>query len=275
MVVEVELEQRSTPFLNVFSNNGSLEELNQQFSDLLPTFFGGGKKKKSMTIGEAREKLKQDKEQGLIDMDKVHQVALERASQSGIIFLDEIDKIADSYDHQGPNVSREGVQRDLLPIIEGSTVNTKYGMIKTDHILFIAAGAFHISKPSDLMPELQGRFPIQVRLDNLTEQDFLRILTEPKNSLVKQIKALMATEDVHVTFDESGLRAIAAKAFDANEQTDNIGARRLHTITEQVIEDISFDADRLGGTSVLIDEAYVAERLSKRASRDALKDYIL
>jgi len=275
MKVETEVDDSSSPMVSVF-NGSNMEEIGFQFKEMLPNIFGGGKKKKkSMSIKEARERLQSEEEQRLIDMERVQQIALARVQNSGIIFLDEVDKISGSSHSRGADVSREGVQRDLLPIIEGSTVNTKYGMVKTDHILFIAAGAFHASKPSDLMPELQGRFPIQVELDTLTEEDFFRILTEPKNSLVKQYQALLATEQVDLKFTEDGLKAIAKHAFEANETKDNIGARRLHTVIEKVMDDISFNATEMPGQTIQIDEAFVHKYLKGENKRDNLKEYIL
>ena len=208
-------------------------------------------------------------------METVTKVALERVQSSGIVFLDELDKVASAGSRGGPDVSREGVQRDLLPIVEGSTVNTKYGMVKTDHILFIAAGAFHVAKPSDLLPELQGRFPIQVDLETLTQEDFRRILVEPKNSLTRQYQALMKTEDVTLNFTEGGIDAIAQVAYQANEATENIGARRLHTVMESVMEDLSFEADRMGGQTVVVDENYVTQALGDQTMRNDFRKYIL
>jgi ATP-dependent HslUV protease ATP-binding subunit HslU len=208
--------------------------------DMLPNIFGGGSKRRKMKVTDAFDYLVQEEEGRLIDMDQVNRVATERVESNGIIFLDEIDKIAGRESGHGPDVSREGVQRDILPIVEGTTVNTRYGMVRTDHILFIAAGAFHVSKPSDLIPELQGRFPIRVELQSLTVDDFLRILTEPKASLTKQYSALLETEGVKLEFSTEALREMAEFAFKVNEQTENIGARRLHTIMERVLEDVSF-----------------------------------
>jgi ATP-dependent HslUV protease ATP-binding subunit HslU len=214
--------------------------MEMNLKDMLPNIFGGGSKKRKMKVGDAFDYLVQEEEGRLIDMDQVNRVAVEKVESSGIIFLDEIDKIAGREGGHGPDVSREGVQRDILPIVEGTTVNTRYGMVRTDHILFIAAGAFHVSKPSDLIPELQGRFPIRVELQSLTVDDFLRILTEPKASLTKQYAALLETEGVRLEFAPDALREMAEFAFKVNEQTENIGARRLHTIMERVLEDVSF-----------------------------------
>jgi len=274
MKVETEVDQNNMPMLSVFNGSG-MEEIGFQFKEMLPNIFGNKKKKKQMTIAEARKILQSEEEQRLIDMERVQNEALSRVQNSGIIFLDEIDKIAGGSHSRGADVSREGVQRDLLPIIEGSTVNTKYGMVKTDHILFIAAGAFHSSKPSDLMPELQGRFPIQVELDTLTEHDFYRILTEPRNSLVKQYEALLETEEVSLSFTENGLKSIAKFAFEANETRDNIGARRLHTVIENVMDELSYNAPDMAGEKVTIDKEYVSKHLEGHNHRENLKEYIL
>jgi ATP-dependent HslUV protease ATP-binding subunit HslU len=237
--VELDVRERNTPQFGIISNQ-SLEDMEMNLKDMLPNIFGGGSKKRKMKVGDAFDYLVQEEEGRLIDMDQVNRVAVEKVESSGIIFLDEIDKIAGREGGHGPDVSREGVQRDILPIVEGTTVNTRYGMVRTDHILFIAAGAFHVSKPSDLIPELQGRFPIRVELHSLTVEDFLRILTEPKASLTKQYSALLETEGVRLEFAPDALREMAAFAFKVNEQTENIGARRLHTIMERVLEDVSF-----------------------------------
>jgi ATP-dependent HslUV protease ATP-binding subunit HslU len=242
---------------------------------MLPNIFGQRTKKRKMKVAEAFEYLIQEEEQRLIDMDQVQRIAVERAEQSGIIFVDEIDKIAGREGGGGPDVSREGVQRDILPIVEGTTVNTKYGMVKTDHILFIAAGAFHVSKPSDLIPELQGRFPIRVELHSLTEEDFLRILTEPKSSLVKQYTALLETEGVKLEFTEDALKEMTRFAFKVNESTENIGARRLHTIMEKVLDKVSFDAPDLKDKNVTLDGAYVREVLTDIVKDQDLSRYIL
>jgi len=214
--------------------------MEMNLKDMLPNIFGGGSKKKKMRVADAFDYLVEEEEGRLIDMDTVTRAAVERVESNGIVFLDEIDKIAGREGGHGPDVSREGVQRDILPIVEGTTINTRYGMVRTDHILFIAAGAFHVSKPSDLIPELQGRFPIRVELQSLTVDDFLRILTEPKASLTKQYSALLETEGVRLEFTPEALREMAEFAFKVNEQTENIGARRLHTIMERVLEDVSF-----------------------------------
>jgi ATP-dependent HslUV protease ATP-binding subunit HslU len=237
--VEIDVRDRGTPQFGIISNQ-NLEDMEMNLKDMLPNIFGSGSKKRKMKVGDAFDYLVQEEEGRLIDMDQVNRTATERVESNGIIFLDEIDKIAGREGSHGPDVSREGVQRDILPIVEGTTVNTRYGMVRTDHILFIAAGAFHVSKPSDLIPELQGRFPIRVELKSLTVDDFLRILTEPKASLTKQYSALLETEGVRLEFAPEALREMAEFAFKVNEQTENIGARRLHTIMERVLEDVSF-----------------------------------
>jgi ATP-dependent HslUV protease ATP-binding subunit HslU len=238
-MVELDVRERGTPQFGIISNQ-NLEDMEMNLKDMLPNIFGGGSKKRKMKVSDAFDYLVQEEEGRLIDMDSVNRAATERVESNGIIFLDEIDKIAGRESGHGPDVSREGVQRDILPIVEGTTVNTRYGMVRTDHILFIAAGAFHVSKPSDLIPELQGRFPIRVELKSLTVDDFLRILTEPKASLTKQYSALLETEGVKLEFSPEALREMAEFAFKVNEQTENIGARRLHTIMERVLEDVSF-----------------------------------
>jgi ATP-dependent HslUV protease ATP-binding subunit HslU len=239
--VEIDVRERSTPSFEIISNQG-IEEMDINLKDVLPNLFGQRTKKRKMKVGEAFEYLVQEEETRLVDMDQVTRLAVERVENSGIIFLDEIDKIAGREGGHGPDVSREGVQRDILPIVEGTTVNTRYGMVRTDHILFIAAGAFHVSKPSDLIPELQGRFPIRVELQSLTVEDFVRILTEPKSSLTKQYTALLETEGLKLRFTKESLEEIARFAFRVNETTENIGARRLHTIMERVLDEISFMA---------------------------------
>ncbi len=238
-MVELDVRERNLPQFGIISNQ-NMEDMEMNLKDILPNIFGGGSKKKKMKVTDAFDYLVQEEEGRLIDMDSVNRAAVERVESNGIIFLDEIDKIAGREGSHGPDVSREGVQRDILPIVEGTTVNTRYGMVRTDHILFIAAGAFHVSKPSDLIPELQGRFPIRVELQSLTVDDFLRILTEPKSSLTKQYTALLETEGVKLEFTPDALREMAEFAFRVNEQTENIGARRLHTIMERVLEDVSF-----------------------------------
>src|ERR1700678_2150930 len=239
--VEIDVRERSTPSFEIISNQG-VEEMDINLKDVLPNLFGQRTKKRKMKVGEAFEYLVQEEETRLVDMDQVTRLAVERVENSGIIFLDEIDKIAGREGGHGPDVSREGVQRDILPIVEGTTVNTRYGMVRTDHILFIAAGAFHVSKPSDLIPELQGRFPIRVELQSLTMEDFVRILTEPKSSLTKQYTALLETEGLKLRFTKESLEEMARFAFRVNETTENIGARRLHTIMERVLDEISFMA---------------------------------
>jgi len=238
-MVELDVRDRGTPQFGIISNQ-NLEDMEMNLKDMLPNIFGGGSKKRKMKVDDAFDYLVQEEEGRLIDMDAVTRSAVERVESSGIVFLDEIDKIAGREGGHGPDVSREGVQRDILPIVEGTTINTRYGMVRTDHILFIAAGAFHVSKPSDLIPELQGRFPIRVELQSLTVDDFLRILTEPKASLTKQYAALLETEGVKLEFSPEALREMAEFAFKVNERTENIGARRLHTIMERVLEDVSF-----------------------------------
>ncbi|HUB52220.1 MAG TPA: ATP-dependent protease ATPase subunit HslU [Terracidiphilus sp.] len=238
-MVELDVRERNMPQFGIISNQ-NLEDMEMNLKDMLPNIFGGGTKKRKMKVADAFDYLVQEEEGRLIDMDSVNRAAVERVESNGIVFLDEIDKIAGREGGHGPDVSREGVQRDILPIVEGTTVNTRYGMVRTDHILFIAAGAFHVSKPSDLIPELQGRFPIRVELQSLTVEDFLRILTEPKSSLTKQYSALLETEGVRLEFAPEALREMAEFAFKVNETTENIGARRLHTIMERVLEDVSF-----------------------------------
>jgi len=243
--------------------------------DMLGNLFQGRTKRQRMRVDEAMEYLMQEEEERLIDMDAVARAALERVESSAIIFLDELDKIAGRESGHGPDVSREGVQRDLLPIVEGTTVNTRYGMVKTDHILFIAAGAFHVSKPSDLIPEMQGRFPIRVELDSLTLEDFKRILTEPKNSLLKQYKALLETEGIELEFTDDAVDAVARFAVQVNEQTEDIGARRLHTIMEKVLDEISFAGPDLEPKRQLIDAAYVHRTLSDIVKNQDLSRYVL
>jgi ATP-dependent HslUV protease ATP-binding subunit HslU len=242
--VELETRERNMPHFEIISNQ-NIEEMDVNFKDMLPNIFGQRTKKRSMKVSDAFEYLIQEEEQRLIDMEQVQRTAVERVEQSGIVFLDEIDKIAGREGGHGPDISREGVQRDILPIVEGTTVNSRYGMVRTDHILFIAAGAFHVSKPSDLIPELQGRFPIRVELQTLTVEDFIRILTEPKSSLVKQYTALLETEGLKLEFTRDALEEIAGFAFRVNESTENIGARRLHTIMERVLDELSFVAPEL------------------------------
>ncbi len=271
--VDVEIKEKSMPF-GVISNIG-LEDLEMNLKSMLGNLLPEKSKRKKVKVPEALILLEQEESNRLIDMDKITQQAVERVEQSGIVFVDEIDKIASRGSGQGPDVSREGVQRDLLPIVEGSTVTTKYGPIKTEHILFVAAGAFHIAKPSDLIPELQGRFPIRVELEALGKDDFIRILTEPNNALVKQYIALLATEDVALEFAEDSIEEIAGIAAQVNDKTENIGARRLHTILEKLLEDISFSAPEKKGSMVLIDRAYVQDKLGDIVKDQDLSRYIL
>jgi ATP-dependent HslUV protease ATP-binding subunit HslU len=272
--VEIDVRERNFPSFEIISNQG-VEEMDINMKDMLPNLFGQRTKKRKMKVNEAFEYLIQEEEQRLIDMDQVTRMAIDRVEDSGIIFLDEIDKIAGREGGHGPDVSREGVQRDILPIVEGTTVSTRYGMVRTDHILFIAAGAFHVSKPSDLIPELQGRFPIRVELQSLTMEDFIRILTEPKSSLVKQYTALLDTEGVKLEFTKDSLDEIAHFAFRVNEGTENIGARRLHTIMERVLDEISFDAPEKKGEQVKIDAEYVRKMLTDIVKDQDLSRYIL
>jgi len=272
--VEVETRDRSMPAFEVISSQG-IEEMDINIKDVLPGLFGQRTKKRRMHVTEAMDYLIQEEENRLIDMDQVTRTAVERAEQSGIIFLDEIDKIAGRERGQGPDVSREGVQRDILPIVEGTTVNTRYGMIRTDHVLFIAAGAFHVSKPSDLIPELQGRFPIRVELHSLTTEDFIRILAEPKSALVKQYTALLETEGIKLTFSDDALEEVAKFAAAVNEATENIGARRLHTIMEKLLDEISFEGPDLKKKTVRVDAAYVQKQLADIVRNTDLSRYIL
>jgi len=272
--VEIDVRERNFPSFEIISNQG-VEEMDVNIKDMLPNIFGQRTKKRKMKVNEAFEYLIQEEEQRLIDMDQVTRMAIDRVENSGIVFLDEIDKIAGREGGHGPDVSREGVQRDILPIVEGTTVNTRYGMVRTDHILFIAAGAFHVSKPSDLIPELQGRFPIRVELQSLTMEDFVRILTEPKSSLVKQYTALLETEGVKLDFTPDALSEIAHFAFRVNESTENIGARRLHTIMERVLDELSFDAPEKRGQQVTVDANYVRKMLTDIVKDQDLSRYIL
>ena len=272
--LEIEVSDRTSPIIEIFSASG-LEEMDMQIRDMFGNMLPKKTKKRKLKVKEAYEHLIQEESKKLIDMDKVIKDAIERTEQSGIIFFDELDKIA-SRDHtHGPDVSREGVQRDILPIVEGTTVTTKYGMVKTDHILFIAAGAFHMSKPSDLIPELQGRFPIRVELDALTKEDFFRIITEPENALIKQYKALLKTEDVELEFEREAIEEITEIAQKINEMTENIGARRLYTVMEKLLEDISFSAPDLKEKNISITKAYVREKLGEFLEKDDLSRYIL
>jgi ATP-dependent HslUV protease ATP-binding subunit HslU len=272
--VELEVAQKVTPTVEIFSSAG-LEELEFNFKEMLANIMPGRSKLRHVKVSEAREILFQEESQRLIDMDQVVEEARRKVEQNGIIFLDEIDKIAGRNHGRGPDVSREGVQRDLLPIVEGTTVTTKYGMVKTDHILFIASGAFHMSKPSDLIPEMQGRFPIRVELQPLGAKEFERILTEPENALIKQYKALMATEGITLGFTGEAIHELAALATRVNERTENIGARRLHTVMEKLLEDISFKAPDLGPQQITITDQYVRERLANLIEDEDLSRYIL
>ncbi len=272
--VEVEVRERSFPAFELISSQG-IEEMDINIKDILPGLFGQRAKKRRMRVAEAMDYLIQEEENKLIDMDQVTRTAVERAEQSGILFIDEIDKIAGRERGHGPDVSREGVQRDILPIVEGTTVNTRYGMVRTDHILFIAAGAFHVSKPSDLIPELQGRFPIRVELHSLTVEDFIRILQEPKSALVKQYTALLETEGIKLSFTDDALDEVAKFAATVNEQTENIGARRLHTIMEKLLDEISFEGPDLKKKNVRIDSAYVQKQLADIVKNQDLSRYIL
>src|SRR4029078_8919666 len=273
-MVEIETREKSFPAFEIISNQG-VEEMDINVKDMLPNIFGQRSKKRKMKVNEAFEYLIQEEEQRLIDMDQVTRMAVDRVEDAGISFIDEIDKIAGREGGHGPDVSREGVQRDILPIVEGTTVNTRYGMVRTAHILFIAAGAFHVSNPSDLIPELQGRFPIRVELKSLTEADFIRILKETKNALIKQYQALLDTEGIKLTFTEDALEEIAHFAARVNESTENIGARRLHTILEKLLEDVSFDGPDLKKKNVKVDVAYVRKQLADIVKDQDLSRYIL
>jgi ATP-dependent HslUV protease ATP-binding subunit HslU len=272
--VEIDVREKTFPSFEIIAGS-SVEEVDINVKDMLPGLFQGRTKKRKLTIPEALEALAQEEEQKLVDMDTVARAAVDRVQQSGIIFIDEIDKVAGREGGHGPDVSREGVQRDILPIVEGTTVNTKYGMVKTDHILFIAAGAFHVSKPSDLIPELQGRFPIRVELEALTRDDFIRILTEPKSALVKQYMALLSTEGMSIRFTDGAISRIADFAALVNERTENIGARRLHTVMEKLLDEVSFEAPDLEDKHVTIDEAYVDRMLADIVRNEDLSRYVL
>jgi ATP-dependent HslUV protease ATP-binding subunit HslU len=272
--VEVEVRERSTSSFELIQGS-SVEEIGVNLRDMLPGMFQGRTRRRRMTVPEAIEHLTQEEAQKLIDMEGVARAAIERVEQAGIIFVDEIDKIAGREGAHGPDISREGVQRDILPIIEGTTVNSKYGTVRTDHILFVAAGAFHVSKPSDLIPELQGRFPIRVELEALGRDEFVRILTEPKSALIKQYTALMSTEGVTLEFTPDAILRIAELAALVNERTENIGARRLHTVMERLLDEVSFHAPELAGRSIRIDGPYVDRMLEDIASSDDLSRYIL
>jgi ATP-dependent HslUV protease ATP-binding subunit HslU len=272
-MVEVDVKERGPTF--EVSTNGNMEEMDINLKDVIPGLFGPRTKKRNMRVSEALEYLIQEEEQKLVDMDQVTRIALERVERNGIVFLDEIDKIAGREGGHGPDVSREGVQRDILPIVEGTTVNTRHGLVRTDHILFVAAGAFHVSKPADLIPELQGRFPIRVELKSLSEGDFIRILKEPKSALVKQYTALLETEGIRLSFTEDAIIEIARVAAQVNESSENIGARRLHTIMEKLLEEISFEGPDLKRKNVKIDSAYVHKQLSAIVKDQDLSRYIL
>lgn len=272
--IEIDVQSDQSPMVEIFSGAG-VEEMGVNLSDLFGGMFPKKRKKRKVIIGEAKEILTQEEAQKLIDMEEIASLARQKVEQSGIVFLDEIDKIAGAERSHGPDVSREGVQRDILPVVEGSTVVTKYGPVRTDHILFIAAGAFHIAKPSDLIPELQGRFPIRVELQSLSEQDFIKILTEPDNALIKQYIALLATEDLTLKFSDDAILVIANLAQKANEQLENIGARRLHTMLEKLLENVSFMAPEMAGSELLIDGAYVKKELAGIISDKDLSRYIL
>ncbi len=274
-IIELEVsEPRSGPMIEIFSAAG-MEDMGLNLKDMLGNMMPQKKKKRNVKVPEALNILEAEEAQKLIDMEKVTKTAVERVEQSGIIFLDEIDKIVGSDSQHGPDVSREGVQRDLLPIVEGSNVNTRYGMVRTDHILFIAAGAFSGTKPSDLIPELQGRFPIRVELDSLGKEEFIKILTEPNNALVKQYTEMMATEGLKLSFTEDAIATIAEMATLVNEGTENIGARRLYTIMERLLDDISFDAPDMEKKDIIIDEKYVEEKLNGIIEDQDLSRYIL
>ena len=272
--VEIDVRERNFPSFEILTNQG-VEEMDVNIKDMLPNIFGQRTKKRKMKVNEAFEYLIQEEEQRLIDMDQVTRMAIDRVENSGIVFLDEIDKIAGREGGHGPDVSREGVQRDILPIVEGTTVNTRYGMVRTDHILFIAAGAFHVSKPSDLIPELQGRFPIRVELKSLTVEDFIRILKEPKNALAKHYVALMETEGIKLNLTDDALEEVAKFAAQVNESSENIGARRLHTIMEKLLEEISFEGPDLRKKNVKVDAAYVRKQLADIVKDQDLSRYIL
>src|SRR5216110_2291416 len=273
-LVELEVREKNFPTIE-FAGPMGVEEMGINMKDMLGNMFQGRSKRRKMRVDEAMEYLMQEEEERLIDMDQVARAAIERVEASGIIFLDEIDKIAGRESGQGPDVSREGVQRDILPIVEGTTVNSRYGMVRTDHILFIAAGAFHVSKPSDLIPELQGRFPIRVELDSLTIGDFVRILTEPQNALIKQYIALLQTEGVTIDFTDDAVDSIANYSARVNQQTEDIGARRLHTIMEKLLDDISFEGPDLKKKVIRIDAAYVQKMLAEIVKDQDLSRYIL
>jgi len=273
-IVEIEVKERSAAPMEIFSNSG-MEEIGIQIQEILPGFMGGKTKRRKVKVHEARELLLDEEEKRLVDMDQVSRVAIERVEHSGIVFLDELDKIAGREGGHGPEVSREGVQRDLLPIVEGTTVHTRYGLVKTDHVLFIGAGAFNVAKPADLIPELQGRFPIRVELASLNKDDFVRILTEPENALLKQYAALLATEGVQVDFTSDAIDEIAQIAEDVNREAEDIGARRLYTIMEKVMEEISFQAPDIKPKKYVIDRTYVQAQLKDILKNQDLRRFIL
>jgi ATP-dependent HslUV protease ATP-binding subunit HslU len=272
-MVEIEVKERGPQF-EILSNAG-MEEMEMNLREFLPALFGNRTQKRRMRVADAYDYLVTEEENKLIDMDQVTRIAVERVERNGILFLDEVDKIAGREGGHGPDVSREGVQRDILPIVEGTTVNTRYGFVRTDHILFIAAGAFHVSRPSDLIPELQGRFPIRVELKALTEADFVRILTEPRNALIKQYTALLDTEGIQLDFTPDAVAEVARFATEVNQSSENIGARRLHTILERVLEEISFEGPDLKKKKVKVDAAYVRKRLADIVADQDLSRYIL
>jgi ATP-dependent HslUV protease ATP-binding subunit HslU len=275
-LVEIEIQERSTPMIDIVGGQG-MEEMGVNFGDMLGNMFPKKTKRRRVKISEAREYLLREESENLIDIDQINRTAIEKTEASGIIFLDEIDKVAGRESGGGgsPDVSREGVQRDLLPIVEGTTVNTRYGMVNTEHILFIAAGAFHVSKPSDLIPELQGRFPIRVELESLTIDDLKRILTQPKNSLIKQYQALLKTEDIELNFSEDAIQTLAEMTAEINKSTEDIGARRLHTLLEKLLEEISFLGNELEEKNQNIDASYVTAKLGELVKDHDLSQYIL
>ncbi len=273
-IIEIEVEEKNTSFMEIISGSG-VEEMGINLQDMFGNLVPKTKKKRKVSVEDARKIFTHEEAQRLIDMDEAQREAIRRVEEDGIIFLDEIDKIASKENSYGPDVSRGGVQRDILPIVEGATVVTKYGPVKTDHILFIAAGAFHVSKPSDLIPELQGRFPIRVELDPLTQDDLKRILVEPHNSQISQYCALLATENVTATFNDAAVDEIARIAYEVNAKTENIGARRLHTVMEKVLEELMFDASNMYGQEIIIDAEYVRAKLDKIVADDDLSRYIL
>lgn len=273
-MIEIEMEERMSSPFEIFSSSG-VEEIGIHIQEMIPGLLGGKAKKRKVKVKDAHEYLLEDEQKRLIDMDQVSRWAVERVEHSGIIFLDEVDKIAGREAGHGPEVSREGVQRDLLPIIEGTTVNTRYGLVRTDHILFIGAGAFHVAKPSDLIPELQGRFPIRVELTPLDKKDFIKILTEPENALIKQYEALLMTEGIKVSYSDDAIDEIAEIAEQVNEDAENIGARRLHTVLEKVMEEISFEAPNIKNKKITIDRKYVQKQLKDIIEDQDLRRFIL